>query len=322
MPAFPKPKLQRFAEEESSVVESPLKKGARKILNLVGGDVTDAINPLQAPASPLISIYKNAATRAIGTKKTGKQLEKLVDYLIGRGDFKAAENLQAAGQDFIKRYPRVAAHTEFMPDVDNRPGMDYLGRTMLEQGKVTRPIQVDFSERGIKHFSGKKGAANARDTVFHEALHVAQSLGNKYAKPMYDATMEALGDSKDYIRAYLGNPFEQNAFARGLKEAGYTNPRPKPVNEGLNEILKKRPSAQSQVRGQGKLAYLMEKQGTRKPIEELRAEPIPQTLGEKLKDIVRKKKKDLSTITNFDDINRIEEGASIPWAMRPRRTGR
>jgi hypothetical protein len=153
-----------------------------------------AFDGMGAVSAPLVSIYKDAAERMAGTQKflnTAKTLNPKVG--------EAAEWLAA-------KWPRVAAHMRINPKLISTSSAEnpemVLARTNTPPARVTEPITIDYTALGLKDNIG-----DVRNTMAHEATHVAQSLGNSRTSTLYRMANDLTG--------YHNNPFEQTARARG-----------------------------------------------------------------------------------------------------------
>lgn len=126
-------------------------------------DVTafDAMGPLGLPAV-LVSLFRSKALREAATLRT-------VEALKGTVFGEAAENL-------AKRFPRVTAHMNPKVVSEIPSAHPALGQTLGQveipyMTKVTGPMKVKLNSATTPE--------RARETLFHEATHVAQAWGTR-----------------------------------------------------------------------------------------------------------------------------------------------
>lgn len=160
----------------------------------------------------LISIYKNKAAREAATeafKASANQLQ----FPIRIAD---------AADWFASKYPRVAAHMRINPEVlsgqsSHTPSGGFAANIQTPPGKVTEPMTVNFSRRGLDALDLDPDAAF--DMMAHEGTHAAQALGNSSFNQLYNAAHNLTG--------YQDNPFEIMAQMRGMTagEGGTKVPR-------------------------------------------------------------------------------------------------
>lgn len=206
--------------EDASVFDSTPKRIIRPIASLLGldteeGQAVSAATPF-TPVAPLVSIYKSAAERAVGTeafKETAKQFG---------GNIEAAANWLAA------KYPRVAAHMKLARGPQH-PLVEASAYIRTGYGKPTKPMETIITESGEKDLS--KSVYNAKRTLSHEATHAAQALGNEYHADLYNAARKEFGFS-------AANPLETTAVNRGRgSELNLTrNGRPM-TNRGTVQVM-------------------------------------------------------------------------------------
>lgn len=155
---------------------------------------------LEGAATPLISIYKDAAgvpSKALRDIGLGKFLNQAYD--IGG-------NINEAALRFADRYPRVAAHINlFKHPTDEGFTYSPSGKanafTRNPVGRVSKPIPVGITPTGLKY--AEEIPYYADDMITHEGAHVAQGLGNHHFANMYQRASELTGH--EY------NPFEDAA---------------------------------------------------------------------------------------------------------------
>jgi hypothetical protein len=239
MPAYRKPEYkgpgssllkayQGWKEQEPSVMDAAWEAPAKKLANVADFFIpseTDVATTNFAPGLgsvgvPLISIFKNKAARMAGTEAFRKKAKELMSFLIEEyGAEGLAKNIDTATEEFARRYPRIAAHTDLKPAIF--PGTTYRGAVLNEPGKVVRPVPTEFGSASIGH-RRPEDLDKVMTTMFHEGTHVAQALGNSKFNELYNKANQ-LGKeaiSKDRIPfaaadAYLDNPFEITARASG-----------------------------------------------------------------------------------------------------------
>lgn len=236
--------IQDAINQPDSVMEPTWEKLAKKTGRFLGLDQSDGIfdmmnpmsaGPTQLPLAGLISIFKNRAAREAGTEAFKEGLQKV-----------ASKNLQAAGEEFAARYPRVAAHMSpsQVPRVD-MPLTHAQVQIPPAGGKITEPMPLQFTDFGVDRSAND--LEFARDLMFHEGTHAAQALGNRHTAPLYSAANQAVG--------YADNPFEINANFTALRKTWPAesqhipwNTPMQPVHEQLKRIAQT-PTAPSPVEG-------------------------------------------------------------------------
>ncbi len=187
--------------------ETLMKRAVSGVGDLVGAgdpasEVGNLMNPMGVAASPLVSIYKDKASRIIETGKFIEAAKKL-----------GGEKLEAAAKWFADNWPRTAAHKELTPEtVDSLLGAD--AWVTPDYGKVKKKVPVTFSPEGLEKAKGSE--AVGRDLFAHEGTHVAQNLGNSDFADLYNAVNQVRGYGDDM-------PIESVAFDRG--RAAYNGER-------------------------------------------------------------------------------------------------
>jgi hypothetical protein len=182
--------LMKSPDTKSSVFDSPIMKGLKAVGSFLGADDPNSQLMSSVQPMPLVSIYKNAAERALGTKAAIESA------------YKVHQNLGKAVEWLASQKPRVAAHMRFAP-IEATEGVQ--ASTHIPLGKVKEPITIGISRSG-QGTSTVPG--EVRDVVGEEATHVAQALGNSDLSSLYGNALELAG--------YEGNPLEITAKQRGL----------------------------------------------------------------------------------------------------------
>jgi len=143
----------------------------------------DLMGGIQAgPASimpVLVSLYKNKILREQATKAFRKTASKLdIPWAI-------------AANRLADKFPRIAAHIALE---QRKLAPDTKAAVMIPRDNPTTwKVIVDKAD----------SLSDATQSMFHEATHVAQNLGNKDAPRLYDAAHNSVG--------YYTNPFELSA---------------------------------------------------------------------------------------------------------------
>lgn len=215
MPIIRKPSnsFTDWTEESPSVLDFPGEGMLRSLAKLVMPDETDMTNPIMTgPASPLISIFKNAAARKLATSEFVESARRMM-----------MPNLEIAANTFADKYPRVAAHMRISPEVapPNR-----LADVDIPTYGVRRPLPIRFSDRGRE--LADNSVTEATRTLFHEGNHVGQALGDRRAAPLYTNATKAVG--------YEPNPYEVNSRYAGDKAVGEAVGKYVPVRRQLSSI--------------------------------------------------------------------------------------
>lgn len=228
----PNPIAEWLKPENDSVMEHPLKRGLRSVVNtgqsILGLDdpnapFTGMMNPMEtlakAPLAGLITLFKNKAARLAATdafKQSGAKL--------------GLPNLDVAINTFADKYPRVAAHMRVSDKPPSTPGA--LAEVAIPSAGVYRPINMMVGAEGVDRMDNS--AAEAMNAVFHEGTHVAQGLGNRRFGPLYRNATELVG--------YGPNPWEINARRAGHKAIGQAVGPYVPAHKQLQAIVDSRPS--------------------------------------------------------------------------------
>lgn len=194
--------------EEPSVMDAPWEAPLKGLLRLAGGDDPNQImlDPpaLDTVASPLISIYKNAAG------VPDKQLRQMATDRAAKNIVSTSPNM-ADGVRYLKQYyPRVLAHMDIIPQLSRHMG-EASAHVLPPSGRVTRPVPMEISVLGDA-LAGTWGGKRSKEIMAHEAGHVAQALGNRHFDYLYRQANKLLG--------YHDNPFEQSARAIARKAGG------------------------------------------------------------------------------------------------------
>lgn len=201
---------------QNSVFDSPIMNGLRSAGHWLGlDDPNSQVIQVGLPASPLISIYNNAADRAVGTnafKAAARALHPAV------GD---------AADWFAAKWPRVAAHIlpEHIPEEAVAAAGDTgIAALSTPYTKVTEPMPLIFTQHGLDLVA--QSPANARNFIAHEGVHGAQALGNKDFGNLYDFSNAAV--------EYSNNPFEITANSRGTAAMAGTY---KPIQRSIQTSI-------------------------------------------------------------------------------------
>lgn len=195
MPVIPKPKTTQIFQEDDSVMDSAPVRMLRSVGKFLGlddpnSDIMGSINP-----TPLVSIFKDKIARKLATDNF---VEKMKGY--------NSPNLEAAGNLFAERYPRIAAHINPSSRIDNNPTRSAAIHTPNTGAPNYRMI-MEISERGLK--GADLYPQDARQLIFHEGTHAAQALGNSDFGRLYNQANKLVG--------YKQNPFEVSAREAGVR---------------------------------------------------------------------------------------------------------
>lgn len=226
-------KVKELQDSGPSVFEPTTHKLARWLANLVPteGDVSELVNPLNAPAGVAVSAFMKAggggklARQAATQSSIGSLVKTLTNMRV------APQEIETAKQ-FLEKYPRVAAHNSF-------PGIstESIGRSDAIGGAVAHPLKDPghsltlFSDRfgegkGPWSFMRDTPPAPVNHVLAHEMTHGAQRVALKQNyQPIYDLAQKELG--------YGYNPLEQSA--RHVAEKHF----PTNMGESLNYVVGK-----------------------------------------------------------------------------------
>ena len=237
----------------ASKLPEPLRQAGGFIGQLIA-DAVGADDPMSGiyptpVAAPMISIFKDAAgvpqkaLREEGTKRFLDSAQHLFERMYDSSDvpIQATNNFGNAVDWLAKKYPRVSAHMEINPWLDNTvspiSGAIPTARIHTPSGRASTPMMMSYSGHG---FARGQDPADAYNTMAHEATHAAQALGNHNFGNLYHNANRAVG--------YTDNPFEQ--MARNAGENAYSGGRradqfkqtilnPK-VKDFINKVVKDR----------------------------------------------------------------------------------
>lgn len=118
--------------------------------------------------------------------------------------------LPREAEKFAEKYPRVAAHMNVRPELMedlNNAARAHVVEPEIASGAVEKygtPIDISFSRRGLS-----RPPRDIRNTLYHEATHVAQKLG--------DPDMPLKYRLAKVIVPYKDIPYERTAAVAGLK---------------------------------------------------------------------------------------------------------
>ncbi len=221
-PLIPKGLLDYFDPSQASVLDSTPVSILRKLGGMMssgdpGSDAISTVSPMATPAAPLISIYKNAAERLPHTQAFAEAGRRLGGPF---GD---------AAAWFAQRYPRVAAHMELSPEPIRGPlGDRAMAQIAAPVGQVQNRIPMEVFNYGRARAQQNPGLA--KDIIAHEGTHVAQALGNRNNRELYQSATELAG--------YANNPMEVSARMKGLSTYAEGGPRNRPYSalQGLREV--------------------------------------------------------------------------------------
>lgn len=220
MPIAKKSRLQSWASQSPSVLESRTERALRALAQFAGLD--DPLNDVTNLINPLISIYSSKAARELGTKR----------FLESVKNFPSV--YRPAAEAFAQKYPRIAAHIRFSRTPASDP-WTIISR-VPQYGRVTAPIEIRGGKEALK--LAKKDPKMALEQLFHEGTHIAQALSLPDFGALYRYVQGVLG--------YSGNPFERTAYFRGWKAVDpggvpvigvHALARPKNALEALQESV-------------------------------------------------------------------------------------
>jgi hypothetical protein len=186
------PFLDYVDPTQASVFDSSTHQAVRAVARWLGLDTPQGQALSAAMPTPLVSIYKNAAERAVGTTAFQDSARALGSTIGTAADWLA------------ERYPRIAAHMRVDPELAPAAS-NFHASVATPYGRVTEPLSMSFSPKGST--LAEASEARARELFGHEATHVAQSLGNHESGALYNAAEKSVG--------YFDNPFEVTARLRG-----------------------------------------------------------------------------------------------------------
>lgn len=208
------PKLPEWADPDQASVFDPLTTQLiRRAVDIMGvkdpNQIMGMASPLEA-AAPLVSIYPTKGIRAAATRR----------FLEAAKEF--PPQLREALGSFAEGYPRIAAHMN--PIAGPQTNATAAATTGIPLGKVTRPLTVNFTPKGIaeaENIANLHVGSLADEYVRHEGTHVAQALGN--------SNMGELYQNSSNIGGYVNNPFEMTASSVG-RAAKHGSTWRKPLN--------------------------------------------------------------------------------------------
>lgn len=219
MPPIAKPKDNRITKLAKAVkARSPLPKVINDAIlpTDVPTDVAGLMptgTEIQAGASmlsPLISIYKDKASREAATQEFLDSVRHFTNINASELPDHVRALWANAAESFTSKYPRIAAHVRQSPHLG-----EYRTNTGASAGaavdtpidRVKEPLTLSLFRPGSRVIAKDPNAAT--DMMHHEMTHVAQSLGNRDADPLYWAADDVVG--------YQYNPFETSARLAGAK---------------------------------------------------------------------------------------------------------
>ena len=204
----------------ASKLPEPFRKPAAMLGSLASeflpaaDDVTSQVMP-----SPLVSLYKDPARRAVYTEKFREAAKKLYP-----------EHVWSRVDKLVDKFPRVAAHTRLSGSKVTPAGVTEWQKPMPNWD--TNPNQLLPDDGGrfrVLLNSDLAQQAATPDILAHEMGHVAQRLGNKEAPKLYNLAMAGLKEATGSrlrggadspaaeAHAYINNPFETSARTIALR---------------------------------------------------------------------------------------------------------
>lgn len=176
-----------------------------------GGAIEPAVQAGATMLSPLISIYKNKAAREAATEEFRASVQQFLKQNTDIISDVAKARWHNAAEALAERYPRIAAHLRQNPVYENftQDNMNAAASLGMPPGKVYSPMQLNVHPAGMANIENDFTAA--RELLFHEATHAAQSLGNKNASELYELANQ--------ITPYKYNPYETSARLSGNRAA-------------------------------------------------------------------------------------------------------